>query len=407
MNVLMLSPGFPDEMVLFSQGLAQVGANVYGVGEQPVQTLPSVCRASLTAYLQVPSLWNEDAAIDQIVTEARANNVRFSRVECLWEPLMILAARLREALGVPGMTVAETRPFRDKEAMKTVLDEAGIRTPHHARCTDADECRAAAERIGYPLIAKPINGAGSADTHRVDDAAELERILPLIRHVPEISIEEFVEGREFTFDTVCADGEILFHNVAWYRPRPLIARTVEWTSPQTITLRRPDVGPLAAGNAMGVAVLKALGFRTGFTHMEWFLKDSGEAVFCEIGARPPGARSVEIMNAANDIDLYRGWAEAVCTGTLSQTINRRYNAAIIFKRAKGEGRITRIDGLGSLMSRFGPHIMSVDLLQPGAHRRNWKQTLMSDGHIILRHPDLETCLEMADCVGTDLTIEAA
>jgi biotin carboxylase len=341
------------------------------------------------------------------VNEVSAGNLHIARIECLWEPLMILAARLRAALGVPGMSVEETLPFRDKEVMKSMLDAAGIRTPHHARCTDESQCRAAAERIGFPLIAKPIDGAGSADTHRVNDAADLDRVLPLIRHVPEVSIEEFIEGREFTFDTICAGGEVLFHNMSWYRPCPLIARTVEWTSPQTIALRLPGAGPLAVGRDMGFAVLKALGFRTGFTHMEWFLTDSGEAVFGEIGARPPGARSVEIMNVASDIDLYRGWAQAVCTGSLGQEVHRRYNAAIIFKRAQGEGRITQIKGLGELLTRFGPHVTSVDLLPPGSHRRNWKQTLMSDGHIVLRHPDLDTCVEMADRVGTDLRLYAA
>ena len=41
---------------------------------------------------------------------------------------MILAARMRETLGLPGMTVEETVPFRDKEKMKQVLDAAGIRS---------------------------------------------------------------------------------------------------------------------------------------------------------------------------------------------------------------------------------------------------------------------------------------
>ena len=35
---------------------------------------------------------------------------------------MILAARIRESFGLPGMTVEQTVPFRDKEQMKRVLD---------------------------------------------------------------------------------------------------------------------------------------------------------------------------------------------------------------------------------------------------------------------------------------------
>jgi formate-dependent phosphoribosylglycinamide formyltransferase (GAR transformylase) len=291
--------------------------------------------------------------------------------------------------------------------MKLALDRAGIRTPHHARAASADEVRAAAERIGYPLIIKPIAGAGSADTYRVDDRAELERAIARTQHVPEVSVEEFIEGEEYTFDTICADGQILYFNMAWYRPKPLLARTVQWISPQTVTLRDVGAPELASGREMGVAVLKALGFRTGFTHMEWFRKPNGEAVFGEVAARPPGARSTELMNYGCDLDVFTGWAEAVCHRQLSQPIQRRYNSAVIFKRAQGQGRIQRIEGLERILSRFGEHIVSIDLLPVGAPRRNWVQTLLSDGHLILRHPHLGTCLEMADRVGTDLQLYAA
>src|SRR5207237_3950238 len=123
--------------------------------------------------------------------------------------------------GLPGLTVAQTVPFRDKERMKQAIDAAGIRTPRHASTTTVAGVWEATERIGYPLIVKPIAGAGSADTYRVDSATELAEVLPLLRHVPEVSVEEFVDGEEFTYDTVCAGGEVMFENMLWYRPRQL------------------------------------------------------------------------------------------------------------------------------------------------------------------------------------------
>ncbi len=404
MHVLMFSPGFPAEMPTFTRGLARVGARVLGLGDQPPQMLPEAARSSLADYLQVPSLFDEAAVIAEV--ERWARRAPIDRVECLWEPGMLLAARLREALGLPGMTVAETVPFRDKERMKQVLDDAGLRTPRHVRAASATQVREGAERIGYPLCVKPIAGAGSADTYRVGDAAELERVLQLVAHVPEVSVEEFIEGEEYTFDTICAGGEILYENVAWYRPKPLIARSEEWISPQTVNLRDLGAPHLAAGIELGRRVLEALGFRTGFTHMEWFRTAAGEAVFGEIGGRPPGARSVDIMNYASDIDVYTGWAEAVVHRRLSQTVERKYNAAVIFKRAQGQGRIRHIEGLDTLLAEFGDAVACVDLLPVGAPRRNWKQTLISDGHLVVRHPDLETTLAMADRVGTDLTLYA-
>ena len=403
MNVVMLSPGFPDEMPLFTRGLAAVGARVVGVGDQHVGALPHAAREALSDYIQV-DFGNPDGVVETVRHSLRGMQV--DRVESLWEPLMLLAARLRESFGIAGMSVEQTVPFRDKEAMKQVLDAAGIRTPHHYRATTASQAREAADRIGVPVIVKPIAGAGSADTYRADSTDELEAAIAAVRHIPEVSVEEFVEAEEFTFDTVCAGGEILFHNICWYRPRPLTARQHAWISPQAIALRDPDVSHLAAGVEMGRRVLRAMGFTDGFTHMEWYLKADGEAVFGEIGARPPGARTVDLMNFANDIDLFTGWAEAVCHGRFSQPITRPYNAASIFKRAHGQGHIQRIEGVGPLLAQYGESIPVVDLLPIGAPRRDWTQTLISDGMVIVRHPDLATTMEIADRVGAEIQLYA-
>ncbi len=404
MYVLMISPGYPQEMPYFTRALARAGARVLGLSDQPESGLPPEASRHLAAYLQVPSLQDEDAVVEAV--KHWASPVRVDRVECLWEPGMLLAARLREALGVQGMTVEETVPFRDKDRMKQVLNAAGVRTPRHARAASADECRDAARRIGYPLILKPIAGAGSADTYRVDDAAQLEETLPRLAHLPEVNVEEFIEGDEFTFDTVCVGGRVAYYSVTRYRPHPLIARTLEWVSPQIVMLRDVDADGYAAGCEMGRKVLRALNFQTGFTHMEWFRKPDGEVVFGEIACRPPGALSVDVMNYASDTDLFAGWAEAVVRGQFTQAVERRYNAVIIYKRAQGQGRIYKVEGLEHLLAKYGEHIVLIDLLPLGSQRRNWRQTLLSDGYLIIRHPDLARALEIADAVGTDLQLYA-
>ena len=47
MNVLMLSPGFPVEQPHFTRGLAEVGATVYGMGDQPQSALPEIAKKAL------------------------------------------------------------------------------------------------------------------------------------------------------------------------------------------------------------------------------------------------------------------------------------------------------------------------------------------------------------------------
>ena len=113
-----------------------------------------------------------------------------------------------------------------------------------------------------------------------------------------------------------------------------------------------------------------------------------------------------MMNYSCDCDVYDAHAEAVIRKRISQDIQRKYNVAIIFKRATGTGKITRIEGLDEIRREFGPHILEEKLAPIGSPRRDWKQTLLSDGHILLRHGDLETTLAMADHIAEKLIIHA-
>ena len=400
----MISPGYPAEMAFFTRGLSHAGADVIGLGDQSPEALPATARDALAHYVHVGSL----AAEDQVAATVRdlARQLRIDLVECLWEPYMILAARLREELGLPGLTVQQTVPFRDKERMKQLLDAAGLRTPWHVAAGTVADVWAAAERVGFPLIVKPLDGAGSADTYRVDSTAELDAILPMVRHVPQVSVEEFIDAEEFTYDTICADGRVLFENICQYHPRPLLTKMHEWISPITMALRDLDEPGLQGGRELGAAVLRVLGFRDGFTHMEWYRKADGEVVFGEIGARPPGARTVDVMNYATDTDLFTAWAHAVTHGRIPQPVERRYNAASVFKRASGAGRITRYEGLDQLLARYGEHVVALELLPVGAPRRDWRATTIGDGMVIVRHPELPQALEMAQRFAAELHLFA-
>ncbi|MBL8956048.1 MAG: ATP-grasp domain-containing protein [Myxococcaceae bacterium] len=404
MKVVFLACSYPPEMQQYTRGLAEVGATVYGVGDQPAAALPQSLKQYLTDYLQVPRLLDEDDVVARVSAWLRGREV--DKVLANWEVMVLTAARLREKLGLPGMSYDTVRGFRDKQLMKERVRAAKLRTPHSERVFTVSDARKAAEKLGYPLVLKPISGAGSADTYRVADPKQLEDVLGKMGHVKEASCEEFITGEEYTFDTVCIGGKPAYMNVAQYLPPPLIARSEEWVSPVIITVRDMEQPKLQAGITLGKGVLSALGMGDGFTHMEWFRKPDGEAVFGEIGCRPGGACLVDQMNYTGDIDLFREWARAVVWGKFEAPTARKYNAAIIFKRALGRGRITRIEGLGEFLRAYGQHVVEEKLLRPGTHRRDWKQTLLSDGHIMLRHPDWQKTYDMAFDAATHIKLYA-
>jgi biotin carboxylase len=234
----------------------------------------------------------------------------------------------------------------------------------------------------------------------------LEATLQKVRHVQEVSCEEYVTGEEFTFDTVCIDGKPAYENIASYLPKPLEARSNEWISPVIITVRDMYQARLKPGVELGRNVLKALGMGDGFTHMEWFLTPRGEAVFGEIGCRPGGAHLVDQMNYTSDIDLFREWARVATWRSFEANVPRKYNVGIVFKRAFGQGRITRIEGLGRWLKEAGPWCVEEALFRPGMQRRNWKNTLLSDGHVVVRHPDWNEAHRLSFAAATGIRMFA-
>ncbi|MEO8706017.1 MAG: ATP-grasp domain-containing protein [Kofleriaceae bacterium] len=401
MRVVFLSPRYPPEMRQFTRGLAEVGAEVLGVGDGSPE--PDL-RRYLSDYLEVPSLLDEDDVLARVHHWLRGRTV--DRILANWEPLVIVAARLRERFGMPGMSVDTVRGFRDKQLMKDRIEAAGLRVPRARRVHSVKDAWAALEAIGYPAIIKPISGAGSADTYKVESPRDVERVLPQMQHVVEAICEEYITGDEYTYDTASIAGVPAYESVTQYLPNALEMRSNEWISPIMLSVRDLTQPHITPGIELGRKAMLALGMGDGMTHMEWFRTASGEVVFGEIACRPGGACVVDQMNYTSDIDLFREWARVVTTGRFEASTERKYNVGIIFKRAEGQGRISGITGLNHYYERFGAHIVEDTLLRPGTPRRDWKSTLLSDGYLVVRHPDWERAREMALAAATDVKLYA-
>jgi D-alanine-D-alanine ligase len=90
----------------------------------------------------------------------------------------------------------------DKDVTKRLLRDAGIPTPDWLVNPTAQE---AVERLGLPLIAKPVAGGSSVRLYLLDDAAQVEERISLEAvgasesgEASDMMYEAFVAGREFT-----------------------------------------------------------------------------------------------------------------------------------------------------------------------------------------------------------------
>src|SRR5262249_18394353 len=216
-------------------------------------------------------------------------------LEATVEAHIMIAAHVREACGIEGTSVKTAFLCRDKPAMKQALREGGIPCAQSTGAASADEARAFAQKVGFPLILKPRDAAGASGTVRVGDAGELEQALATARFP--IAVEEFIEGHEGFYDTITVGGRVEHEFVCHYYPNVLEAMRTRWISPQFVATNRLDAAPeYAELREMGRRVIAALGIGTSATHMEWFFGPKG-LKFSEIGCRPPGVGAWDLYSA--------------------------------------------------------------------------------------------------------------
>lgn len=86
----------------------------------------------------------------------------------------------------------------DKEWTKMLLHEAGISVPIGRSAGSLDEAKEIADELGYPVVAKPLDGNhGRGITTNVKDALELARAYETARKVHErVVIERFLVGKD-------------------------------------------------------------------------------------------------------------------------------------------------------------------------------------------------------------------
>jgi hypothetical protein len=405
-DVVFLEPCFPANQREFVRALHAVGARVTGIGERPKESLDPELRRWLFHYEQIGNV-TDVGQVEKVVRWAQ-QKVKVDRLEAVVEAHVMCAAKVREACGIPGTSVRTTFLCRDKPSMKEIAREHGIPTAQSLGSGDAAAIRAFAEKVGYPLIFKPRDGAGASGTSRVDDDEGLERALRehRIGRGGNVAVEEFVEGHEGFYDTISIGGRVVHEFVCHYYPNVLEAMRTRWISPQFICTNRVDS---ASGydevKLLGRKVIQALEIGTSATHMEWFYGPRG-LKFSEIGARPPGVRAWDLYAAANEIDIYREWAMAVVHGRPSQSLSRRYAAGIIALRPDRDGVISHYDGVDEMQRAFGKWVIDAHLPPPGTPTQPVEAGYMANAWVRMKHPDYDELRHMLDVVGRNVKVRA-
>jgi biotin carboxylase len=261
---------------------------------------------------------------------------------------LFAAALVAEVVGVPGPGLLPAQRTTNKKLMRLAWEAAGIRQPEFGTFRTVNEGLDIAERLGFPLIAKPVDNRGNFGVSQILDAPQLRPALAEAlahAHSREGILERFIEGTMVTADGF-AFGDAGHRTLAIASKRMLGG-----TRRVAMEIRYP--AELPADSVSRICVLHdravaALGVRYGATHGEYLVDAAGQVWPVEVANRGGGVfTSSAIVPAVSGFDLN----EALLRQALGEhveppaSIDRR--AAILRFFALRPGRLTGIEGLAN------------------------------------------------------------
>lgn len=245
----------------------------------PVPTEPGHRISTYSAYINVV---DEQAVLDAairydicgIITDQTDLPVR-------------TVAYVAEKLGLPGNPYEVACLFTDKYRMREKCRELGIRTLQYCLCETSAQAEAFFQKLNKPVIVKPVDNQGSKGVAKAVTLAQLRQKFAEAMDYSRskrILVEEFVTGREFLVEGICANYQ--FKNLC-------CGDTLYFDIPDVFSAYRrefPSTAPKALVDKvldMNRRIVTGFGLKQGITHAEYIM-DGDDVILLEIAARGGG-----------------------------------------------------------------------------------------------------------------------
>ena len=364
MNVIFISPGFPRNYEYFCAALAENGATVLGIGDEPYDELSGSLKASLTEYYKVGSMEN----YDEMVRAVGFFTFKYGKIDWLEsnnEYWLETDAALRTDFNiVTGQKTSDMEKIKHKSAMKAYYQVAGIPVARYHLVDTLENGLKFVEKVGYPVVVKPDNGVGAAATYKLENEEQL-RAFYAGGWATQYIMEEFIEGEICSYDSIINSDGVPLLETGNITPVSIMDLVNEKGDTFFYIVKElvPDV------RAAGRACVSAFGVRSRCTHLEFFrltkdhpaLGKKGTIVGLEVNMRPSGGFTPEMINYACSTDFYRDWADMVCFDRLTlPDYPKKYFAAHYGRRKEHSYRYSHEE----IMSRWGENVMESGALDP-------------------------------------------
>ena len=360
MNVVFISPHFPQTYSHFCAALKRNGVNVLGIADAPFGELTDELRWALTDYYQVRNLEDYDEVYRAVAWFAHRYG-HIDWIESNNEYWLEQDARLRTDFNVTtGLHTDRISGIKEKSEMKKFYALGGVPTARQIKAAEGPKAVLAfAHKTGYPIIAKPDNGVGASGTFKLNSDGELaDWFTEHESNYGAFVVEEFVTGLLTSYDAIYdSKGEPLFESMGVY-PTPIMNIVHEnLDSCYWVEKEVP-----AALSRIGRRTVKAFGIKSRFVHLEFFKLDrdreglgkKGDFVGLEVNMRPAGGYTPDMMNFAHSTDVFQIWADMVAFDERHKAAGEQYFCAYASRR----DCYNYVHSHEDIFAKYGPGIFS-------------------------------------------------
>lgn len=131
------------------------------------------------------------------------------------------AIKLTESLQKMGVPILGTAPedvdaAEDRELFDQILQETGIPRAAGGTVFTAEEAKAVANELGYPVLVRPsyvLGGQGMQIAYSDDEIEEFMEIINRIEQDHPILVDKYLMGKELEVDAVCDGTDILIPGI--------------------------------------------------------------------------------------------------------------------------------------------------------------------------------------------------
>ena len=287
----------------------------------------------------------------------------------------VTVAMVAKELGLPGLSPVAAQNATNKIQRQQLFQKKGVPAPGFAYAKTIDDACDKAKELGWPVVVKPADSAGSRGVQKVETPEDMRRAISEIRifsNSREVLLEEFLSGTEHSIEGIVVTGEVYWAGLSdrnYDKKEAFLPYFLEDGDTMPTAL---DTQTVQAVQQAATQAVYALGIDSGPVKGDILIDPKKGINVLEMAARLSGdyfcSETIPLHNGINLVEAVMDLSLGLPISP--EKLKPRFNKGVALRYVWPEpGRVTNIQGLEAARALPGVHFVRLEpkwkSLQPG------------------------------------------